>query len=106
MAELDVLVTRFDQLDKRMADAFAALNTRFDDVNHRFADVNHRFDDINHRLDDFTSRLSTVEGRMTSIDTRLDGKASQGLVHFWGGFATAWTSILVGIVVAAIKLWP
>jgi hypothetical protein len=27
-------------------------------------------------------------------------------VNFWGGFVTAWTSILVGTVVAVLKLWP
>jgi hypothetical protein len=89
MAELDVVLTRLDQMDKRWGDQFHALNTRFDDVNHR--------------LDDFTSRMSSLETRMTSIETRLDGKANQGLVHFWGGFVTAWTSILVGVVVAIFK---
>ena len=89
MAELDGLITRFDQLDKRIGERFDALNIRFDDVNHR--------------LDDFTSRIGSLETRMTSIETRLDGKANQGLVHFWGGFVTAWTSILVGIVVAIFK---
>jgi chromosome segregation ATPase len=92
VAELDVLITRFDEFDKRQEARFQALNTRFDDVNHR--------------LDDFTGRLTTLESRMTSIDTRLDGKANQGLVNFWGGFVTAWTSILVGTVVAVLKLWP
>ena len=92
MAARDILVARFDHFDKRLEDRFQALNTRFDEVTHR--------------LDDFTSRLSTVEARMTSIDTRLDGKATQCLVHFWGGFVTAWTSLLVGVVVAVIKLWP
>jgi chromosome segregation ATPase len=92
VAELEILVARFDQFDKRMAEHFQALGTRFDDVNHR--------------LSDFTSRLATIEARLTSMDTRLDGKATQGLVHFWGGFVTAWTSLLVGVVVAVIKLWP
>jgi hypothetical protein len=89
MDDLERFVTRFDQLDKRMGERFDALNTRFDDVNHR--------------LDDFTSRIGSLEMRMTSIETRLDGKANQGLVNFWGGFVTAWTSILVGIVVAIFK---
>jgi hypothetical protein len=92
VAELEILVARFDQFDKRIAEHFQALGTRFDDVNHR--------------LNDFTSRLATVETRLTSIDSRLDSKATQGLVHFWGGFVTAWTSILVGAVIAVIKLWP
>jgi hypothetical protein len=92
MAELDVVITRLDQFDKRMDERFEAMNTRIDDLTHRMGDV--------------ISRLNTVEGRLTSIDTRLDGKASQGLIQFWGGFVTAWTSILVGTVVAVLKLWP
>jgi hypothetical protein len=87
-----LIIVRLDRLDKSMDDRFQALNTRFDDVNRR--------------LDDLNGRMTSVEGRMTSIDTRLDGKANHGLVNFWGGFVTAWTSILVGIIVAVVKLWP
>ena len=57
MAELDILVARFDQFDKRMDERFQALNTRLDDVNHR--------------LDDFTSRLATVEARMHELASLL-----------------------------------
>ena len=57
-------------------------------------------------MTDVVSRLGTVETRLTSIDGRLNDKASQSLVNFWGGFVTAWTSILVGTVVAILKLWP
>lgn len=92
MAELDMVITRFDEFDKRQEARFQGMNTRIDDMNHRMSDV--------------MSRLGTVEGRLTSIDTRLDGKASQGLVQFWGGFVTVWTSILVGTMVAVLKLWP
>jgi hypothetical protein len=92
MAELDLILVRLDRFDKSMDDRFQALNTRFDDVNHR--------------LDDLHGRMTSVEGRMTSIDTRIDGKATITLVNFWGGFVTAWTSILVGTVVAVLKLWP
>jgi hypothetical protein len=80
MAELDLIIVRLDRMDKSIDDRFQALSTRFIDVNHR--------------LDDLHGRLGTVESRLTSIDTRLDGKASQGLVQFWGGFVTVWTSIL------------
>jgi hypothetical protein len=92
VAEFDLLITRFDELDKRVEARFQALNSRFDDVNLRLTDV--------------VSRLSTIETRLTSTDTRLDGKATVSLVNFWGGFVTAWTSILVGTVVAVLKLWP
>jgi len=47
-----------------------------------------------------------IETRLTSIDGRLNDKATQSLVNFWGGFVTAWTAILVGTVVAVLKLWP
>jgi hypothetical protein len=33
MAEFDLLITRFDELDKRVEARFQALNSRFDDVN-------------------------------------------------------------------------
>jgi hypothetical protein len=61
---------------------------------------------VNQRISDVMSRLGTVETRLTNMDGRLDGKASASLVNFWGGFVTAWTSILVGTVVAVLKLWP
>lgn len=91
MAELDMVLTRLDALDKRWGDQFHALNTRFDD--------------INHRLDDFTNRMASLEARIGSIETRLDGKAGQGLVNVWGATVMGWTSILVGTAVAVIKLW-
>jgi hypothetical protein len=92
VAEYDVLITRLDELDKRVEARFQALNSRFDHMNVR--------------LTDMLSHLGTIETLLTSTDTRLDGKATISLVNFWGGFVTAWTSILVGTVVAVLKLWP
>jgi hypothetical protein len=52
---------------------------------------------------EFWRHLSAAKKR---LDERLNDKASQAVVTFWGPFVTAWTSILVGTVVAIIKLWP
>jgi hypothetical protein len=87
-----VLITRLDELDKRFEARFQALNSRFDHMNVRLTDV--------------VSHLDTIETRLRSIDGRLNDKANQSLVNFWGGFVTVWTFILVGTVVTVLKLWP
>jgi hypothetical protein len=77
VAELDILITRFDQLDKRMDERFQALNTRIDDV---------------------VSRLSTIEARLLGMETRLDAKASHWLV----GGGIAWLTTFIAAAVGVL----
>jgi hypothetical protein len=88
MAELDVLMTRFDQLDKRMDDRFLAIDTRL-------ADQWQAFDG---RLGDLGQRISAIENRLMSAENRM---ASNLTVNVWG----ATISGLIAAAVAIIKLW-
>ncbi len=88
MAELDMVLTRLDALDKRMDDRFQAINGRL-------ADQWQAFDA---RLNDLGQRISAVEARLTSAENRM---ASNLTVNVWG----ATISMLIATAVAVIKLW-
>lgn len=88
MAELEIVLTRLDTLDKRMDDRFQAVHTRLAD--HRQA--------LDGRLDDLGQRISAVEARLTSVENRM---ASNLTVNVWG----ATISGLIATAVAVIKLW-
>jgi len=88
VAELDLVITRLDQLDKRLADSMQAMNTRVDDLRQT----------LNGRLDDLGQRISAVETRLTAAENRM---ASNTTVNLWG----ATISMLIAAAVAVIKLW-
>jgi hypothetical protein len=92
VAELDVLMVRLDQFDKRMDERFQALNTRLDDMNHA----------VTARLESLDTRLLALEGRLTVIDERLDHKAGNWVVSLRG----ATVAMLIGAATALVKLWP
>jgi uncharacterized protein YhaN len=77
MAELDVVLTRLDALNKRLGDQWQAINSR---------------------LDDLGQRITAVETRLTSAENRM---ASNVTVNVWG----ATISGLIATAVAVIKLW-
>jgi BMFP domain-containing protein YqiC len=77
MAELDVVLTRLDALDKRLGDQWQAVNSR---------------------LDDLGQRITALEARLTSAENRM---ASSLTVNVWG----ATISGLIATAVAVIKLW-
>jgi hypothetical protein len=87
MAELDILVARFDQFDKRMGDSFQAINTRLDDQRQT----------IDGRLTDLGQRMSAVENRLTAAENRM---ASNLTVNLWG----LTISLLIAAAVSIIKL--
>jgi hypothetical protein len=88
MAELDRVLTRLDDLDKRMADGVQAIHARISDQSLG----------VNGRLDDLGQRITAVEHRLTSAETRM---ASSLTVNLWG----ATISGLIATAVAVIKLW-
>jgi hypothetical protein len=95
VAELDVLMARFDQFDKRMDDRFQAVSTRLDDQRQAF---DGRLADLGQRLNDLGQRLAGVENRLTAAENRM---ASNLTVNIWG----ATISMLIATAVAVIKLW-
>jgi hypothetical protein len=88
MAELEIVLTRLDTLDKRMDDRFQAVHTRLSDQRQA----------LDGRLDDLGQRISAVEARLTSVENRM---ASNLTVNVWG----ATISGLIATAVAVIKLW-
>jgi hypothetical protein len=88
MAELDLVLGRLDELDKRITDGIQAINTRL-------ADQWQAFDG---RLNDVGQRITAVENRLTSAENRM---ASNLTVNLWGGTI----SVLIATAVAVIKLW-
>ena len=77
MAELDVVLTRLDALDKQLSDQWQA---------------------VNGRLDDLGQRITAVETRLTSAEHRM---ASNVTVNVWGATITG----LMTTAVAVMKLW-
>jgi hypothetical protein len=99
------------QLETRMADGFAAVDRRLDDISRRFDDVHKRLDDTPARLSGLEGRMGSleghidtrlmgIEGRITALDQCLDRKASNGELRFWA----AWLTALIGTALALIKL--
>jgi hypothetical protein len=88
MAELDVVLTCLDALDKRMADGLAAINAWLSDQGQA----------VNGRLDDLGQRITAVETRLRSAESRM---ASSWTVNLWG----ATISGLIATAVAVINLW-
>jgi hypothetical protein len=77
MAELDVVLTRLDALDKQLSDQWQA---------------------VNGRLDDLGQRITAVETRLTSAEHRM---ASNVTVNVWGATITG----LMTTAIAVMKLW-
>jgi tetrahydromethanopterin S-methyltransferase subunit G len=113
MPEVEERLARFEtrtetlltQLEKRLADGFAAVDKRFDDLQTRMTSVEGRIASLDSHMDSrFTAvdtRFMGVEGRLTNIEARLDQKAGAWLVSIWG----ATLAMLIAAATALIKRW-